>query len=94
MRPKEERVTVITEKTKNTLIDCLESLLDDYDIDENYRDDGGCSGGYSTYKLHIDMDEEDPEDMLENLQRILKLCKGDIFETREENINVLLTQKI
>tara|TARA_R110000772_G_scaffold2410_4_gene8592 strand:- start:64278 stop:64550 length:273 start_codon:yes stop_codon:yes gene_type:complete len=87
------QTVVITEKTKNILIDSLESILDDYEIESNYVDSGGCSRGYDEYLLNIDLGETDVYELIENLERILKLCKGDLLETRDENIDVL-TQEI
>lgn len=89
----EERVTVITEKTKNTLIESIEAILADYEIESNYVDTGGCSRGYDEYLLNVDLGEIDAYELITDFERILKLCKGDVIETREENINVL-TQKI
>lgn len=85
-----EKQIIITEKTKKSLIDLLESILSDYNISS--YESGGCSS-YTTYNLEIDLGEEDAYEFIDEVKRILKLFKGDIFETRNENINYF-TQEI
>ena len=86
----EEQVTVITDKTRNTLIELLERIIDDNEI--TTETSGGCSS-YETQTMEIYFGEDDAYSYIDDVERILKLCKGDVFETREENINAL-TQKI
>lgn len=57
-----EKQIIITEKTKKSLIDLLESILSDYNISS--YESVGCSS-YTTYNLEIDLGEEDAYEFID-----------------------------